>query len=1378
MPMQSETAMSSQPAPSTGAPERKRFRLKKNWWVGITLIAIFFLVLFFNAYFNIISNVNMNEKGTTLSDTFYLSGPDPYYNMRLVQTTDQTGVFPFYSQNDPLLAYPFGKSGGRPPLMIMSAIGFSKLLVPFMSESNALGYAMEFLPALWGALLIFPVYFIGKSLFGRKEGLLAALLIAIIPIHLSSGHGSAYGLFDHDSFNLFLYALTFLFLILSIKEKDKTRSTLYAIFGGIPLAALSMVWVEGQFLYTVITVYVLVQLIFDIYINKIEGRFVLNMFLMLFTGFLISWPVTSARGTTLDLTFYLAIGVLIFGGFCVLLKRKKIPWVLSFPFIAGTVAIGAAFLYAVYTYPKIFTIFLPLDRIAEVIYGAGIYGSKVSLTIAEAGTYNLSRTVMSYGPAVYWLAWAGFVLLIIQYVKSKGRKDYLFILILFIIQIWLTSTAGRFLNDMVPVIALLAGWTIWFIVGKIDYKQMARNIRNAGGGFRGIRKGVKIYHIFGVLFVAFLILIPNGYLALDAAVPSAVTKNGTSNMKYDFFGKDSSSAFGSSSYKEQYWIDAYSWLSKQDTNITDPAKRPGYISWWDYGFYEVAAGGHPTVADNFQDGIPTAANFHTAVSEKEGIAVWIIRLLEGNLNDHNNAQFSPDVIDVLQKHLGNNNSTLITSWMINPALSPSQHKPIGVQYDLNLSKTLLIGAQYPQNAYYQDITQLLNASLSDDQITWLYHDLQQATGYSIRYYGVEGYDEQIFNIFAFLADKSNVLTALRTAGTQFHNPEDDFIQVQYTGYTVNDDGTRGANGTWTAQELNDMSSTDRSHTAITGTSTVEKAAYFNTMFYRTYIGYPATQDSSGNYQTPQQQIPCYAMRHFIPVYISPYPYYGYGRSAVVIAKYYEGAFFNGTISCNNTPLPYVTAVVLDQYGFPHDNVGSDTNGTFHLLAPAGNITLLFSYANEVLLKRITLNNTNSTLFAPVTDAEAMRINGSKYMRDFSLSVNLSTLEGYVYLDNNHNGSYEPTNDTPLPGITVQLEDYYFGRTVPSTVTDAQGHYMFTNLYPSKYNISAVENGFTLLDREGINVEPDHNWQNISKPRLAGVKGIVYHNTNADAGYNAGEEMSDVHLQLNYTTLDGTEMSVSNFTTDATGAYEFSSLIPGEYTINATKRNATTGYLDYSASKIVTLTANKTSWSNISMPYAFVITTGYTTSNATKIGSIAITFAPDRSVENNSATTQISATSDTSGLYTAELPPGSYNVSVKKTQGTVTVYSFSGKFSVYVGEGIASYDIPLLKESITVHGTTLYNGTGKANITIAFENDPFVSNNTAIDTATTSSQNGTYTVELAPGSYVINVTMTINESGRNVTYLGTGQITVHLGEPPRTVDIILKTRETP
>jgi dolichyl-diphosphooligosaccharide--protein glycosyltransferase len=1236
---------------------------------------------------------------------------------------------------------------------------------------------MQFVPALFGALLVFPVYFIGKILFGKKAGLVAALLIALIPIHISSGHGSAYALFDHDSFNLLLYFLTFLFLIKSIKEKDTLRRVLYALLTGLPLAALSMVWVEAQFLYTVITVYVVVQLLFDLFTNKVEEGFVLSAVIAMFTGFFISWPFTFARGILLDLPFYLALGVAVFGGLCILFKRKQIPWVVSYPIIGGIGIAAAGVLYIVYINPQMFSFFAPLNEISRILYGIGIYGQKVSQTIAEAGTYNLSRTVMSYGPALYWLAWAGFVFLIYQYVKQKGRRDYLMILTLFVIDLWLTSTAGRFLNDMVPLIALLSGWIIWFLISKIDYKQMARNIRNAGGGFRGIRKGVSIYHIFGVLFIAFLILIPNGYLALDAAVPSAASKNGTSNLKYDFFGQNHSSAFGSSTYKEQYWVAAYAWLNKQDTTITNPAKRPAFISWWDYGFYEVAVGGHPTVADNFQDGIPPAANFHTAKSEKEGVAVWIVRLLQGNQKDNNGVSFSDSVIAALQRHLGNNNTTKITSWMLTPALSPSQNKPIGAEYDQNLSKMLQVGAQYPENAYYHDIEQFLNDTLTDEQITWLYHDIQQATGYSIRYYGVEGYDEQIFNIFAFLGDKSNILTALRTTGKQFYNPEDDFIQVVYTGYTVNTDGSQGADGQWTAKELNNMPQEQRNRVAITGTSTTYKEDYFNTMFYRTYVGTPTQQDSNGNYQIPSQQIPCYAMKHFIPAYISPYPYYGQGRSAVVIAKYYEGAFFNGSISCNNTPLPFVTVAVLDEYGFPHDYMATDENGSFSLLAPGGNITLLFTYANDVLLKNIKFNSTSDGLYAPVTDAEAMRLNGSKYSRSFNINVNLSTLEGFVYQDNNNNNSYEPTIDTPLSGITIELSDYYFGRSVPSVITDAQGHYIFRNLYSSKYNLSAVEDNYTLLNKQSINVEPGNNTYNISKPKLSGVKGVVYQDTNGDKKYTAGEEESNVRVQLTYTKLNDAQLSVTNMTAGASGAYAFPSLIPGEYTLNATKINTSTGHLDFLTEQTITLTANKTSWVNISLTYAPVAVSGYTIYETTPIAGIPMTFAPDKSVTNNTATKQSTATSTGQGFFGINLIPGTYNVTVKKTEGTTTVYTFTGKLFLFIGQGTASYNISLKKVSVTVSGSTTYNGSGKANMTIFFTKDLNIQNNTAITTSMKTNANGMYTIELTPGSYNVTVEELVNESGQNITYISTGRIAVSSGEAPRVFNMVL-TREQP
>jgi len=1368
--------------------KEKTIRFKKNWLIGVSLIIIFFLVLVLNSYFNIISGVAINPEGETLNDTFYLSGPDPYYNMRLVNVTLETGYYPYYGDNDPILNYPIGRSGSRPPLLNMVALGFSRLLLPFMSESNAVGYSMQFVPALFGALIIFPVYFIGKTLFGKKEGLIAALLISIIPIHLGSGHGSAYGLFDHDSFNLLIFFLIFLFLIKSTTDKDPRRSILYALLSGTAVAALTLTWVEARFIYTVIAGYAIVQMLFDILTSKTDWRFVRSMVIILFTGYLVSLPVLATRYTEFrfDLSLFLCIGVALFGAIYILLEKKKTPWIISIPAIFSLAGVVLAFLYFLKDLVAKFPFLGPLNGIREIIFGTGIYGNKVDLTIAEAGTYNISRSVMSYGPVIYWLAWAGLVFLIYRYYKEKGRRDYFFFIVLFLIDIWLASTAGRFLNDMVPLIAILSGFIIWFVVDKIDFKQMIRNIRNAGGGFRGIRRGIKVFHILGILFVSFLIILPNAFLALDAAVPSAVTKNGTSNMKIDYFGEEHSGAFGSSSYKEQYWVDALAWLSRQDIDIEDPTQRPAFISWWDYGFYESAVGGHPTVADNFQDGIPPAANFHTAKSEKEGVAVLIIRLLEGNLKD-NEESFSQDVIKILQKHLGENNTNNITYWMENPFLSPSYNAPIGEEYDEELSQTLLVGEQYFQNAYIHDITEIINNTLDDEGTTWLYHDIQEATGYSIRYYGVEGYDSSIFNIFAFLGDKSLVLHALRSGGgTRFYNAEDDFIQVKYVGYSINVDGTRGADGEWSANELNEMSNDERARIVITDTTTVRKPDYFETMFYRTYVG-----SIPEELENQIAQLPCWDMRHFHAEYISELPYYGSGRSAVVIAKYYEGAKINGSVHFMGAPIQAQTVIRKEislygnQFLTDHDKIETQ-NGEFSLIAPAGNVTLEFRRNTELginafVMKSVTFNSTIDSELAPITDDEAMRINGTNYERTVNITIEPANIDGYVYTNIDNNTDYNVSIDEPLSNAKVTfyeiLEFLDEGANIGSTIeltTNETGYFNTSGLLPGIYLVRAELDDFTIHENY-VFIYSGNNSYNISKPGLSAVKGVIYFDTNENEEYDTGEEMSNVDIEILYKKLDiGGELletiSVGTTKTDDTGSYSFSSLVPGEYIINASRINSTTRCLDYAIEKTVTLEENKTTTFNVSINYAPIIVSGYTKHGNENIGDISIDFSPDGSIENNTAQ-RVLTTSDTEGYYFADLMPGSYNLTVDESgeQGT---YSFTDQLSLKIGEGVKAFDISLTKQSITVTGNTKYDNTNKGNITILFLPDINVVNNTALEAVIASYEDGSYVAELMPGTYNVTVEELVNESGQNVTYTFSQELVILSDEISKTFDIIL------
>ncbi len=1257
--------------------EEKSSTLKKNWWVAVSLVGIFFLVLLFNAYFNIASGDAVNAEGNGL-DKYYLSGPDPYYNMRLVNETlygENSGTYPFYSENDPLLNYPLGRTGSRPPLLNMMAIGFGRFLTPFMDEVDAVGYSMQFIPALFGALLVFPVYFIGRTLFNKKAALIGAMFIALIPIHISSGHGSAYSLFDHDSFNLLLFFLTFLFLIKSIKEKDAMKSSLFALLGGVSLAALSMTWTEAQFLYVVIAVYAIVQMIIDIFTSKIESRVPRTMFIVLFSGYLVSLPIRLAQGGYgTDIPFFLCLGVAGFGVAYYLFGRKKIPWTLSLPAIFGVGAVALVFLYFIKDLSASFPSLSPLTKISNIIYGSGIYGSKVAMTIAEANTYQISQTVMSFGPALFWLAWAGLILVMYYYYKDQQRRDFLFIIVIFFIYTWLTSTAGRFLNDMVPLIAILGGWITWIIVDKVNYRQMLRNIRSAGGGFHGLRRGIKILHIFGIVFIALLVIFPNAYFAFDAAVP-AIKKN-------DVFGEDlPSGAYGLGFYKERYWTDAYNWLANQDTHIAKPADKPAYISWWDYGFYEVAIGDHPAVADNFQDGIEPAANFHTSTSEKEAIAVWVVRLLEGD-RAINNQKISQAAADVLEKYLGNNTQN-ITTWFEDPTSSPSYLSPIGKEYDEELSQQYLVGGQYTMNAVYHDVTSLIISELDDEGITWLYHDLQEATGKSIRYYGVEAYDKQIFRIFGFLADKSLMLPALQSAG--LYNAEDDFIQLKFI--------TQGQTEL-THEELKNKTNDQIREDPIVNTKEYYKDAYFETMFYRTYVG--VTEGTSGSLSEPSYQFPCYNMRHFCAEYISEYPKYytSPGQSAVVIAKYYAGAYVNGSVTFMGAPIDAQVIVQknISHYGteIPIDHDSDTTsNGEFNVIVPAGPVRLqIVKFKNtiyEIILKNLTFDSTTDLALYSISDDDAMR-RSDTYTRFVNISIDPASIEGYVYINKNDAEGYNVSIDEPLSNVEIALYNRENDELKATVVTGDDGYYKFSDVEPGLYSIVAELDGFSIHDilNEPIKIQSGINFYNMSKPKLSGIEGTVYFDSNNNGKYDAGEEISGADVDMVYkktaiTAATDDEISVGTVQTESTGAYTFSSLNPGTYVIRASKLD------EYTFEEEIVLEENTTTSHNISMNYAPVTVSGHTTSDSTNIGNISISFTKDESVEdveNNTAVPGTVTSDIDDGSYTIDLVPGSYNVTVDRVvneSGQDVTYIFTGKLELSIGEGTRTYNIAITKE---------------------------------------------------------------------------------------------------
>ena len=1279
---------------------------RKDVTIAICLALAMFVTLFLAAYFNATSGEAINPHAKDLEDKYYLSGPDPYYNMRVVKKLYETGHYPYWNVKDPdpLLNYPIGKANSRPPLFNTLFVVLAKFLSLFMNPVDAIGLSMQFLPSLYGALLVIPVYFIGTLLFDRRAGLIAALLVPLIPIHLGSGHGSAYSLADHDSFILLLGTTLYFFVLRSLHESDLKKSMIFAGMAGVFLGMEVLSWAGAYFYFAFLALYFVILMFVDIIRYNTNIKNLLVAVITMFGGLVIGLPSAIAKGYISYMSVFSSLAVLLFGLIYLFLSKKKLPWLITVPSILGLggIALGVLYIVKDSSNPALY----PLARFANHIFGglAYVQKSKVYLTIAEAATFGISRTIMSFGPFLYLVAWFGFLYLIVwKRLIRKWDAISLFVAVWFIVEVYLTGSAGRFINDLVPLVAFLAAGVIWALIEKLNFKQMARSLRNLRD-IRGLKKAIKISHILGIIFIAFAIVIPNSFLSLDAAIPSA--------EKREIFGKDYQGAFGLSLHTEKYWEDAFRWLRGQDREEKEE-NRPAFISWWDYGFYCAAMGEHPTVADNFQSGIEAAGNFHTSQSEKEAISVLITRLVEGDMARHN-GKVSQKVREVFDSYLGNNSTKLIDIF----------EDPIYHRNTTESSYGKIIGEEYggkkyrvrKKNAMYHDATSFLTDHLDEDQIIMLYRDLQLVTGWQIRYYGVEGYDVNIFNVFTFLSDKGIF---------GYETTNDKYFRLYY----------RDKYGkTHTPEEVKNLSKelSREDLLKLELRPFIErKSPFYNSMVYRVYLGYvprtlfdlaanrsisfaiiPFLSDNftdpfgPGNYYYQ----PTAGLKHFVVKYISPlnltkslFFHRGdlcLGMPAVVIAKFYEGAILNGTITCMGKPMKSLFVVVKDDYKqviqtklatgrivnrtiekIPHDRTVTDSKGKFKLIAPAGNITLSIEILGKgyrrYTLKTITFNSSTDPSFYPISEAEATRRPGVDYNRTVNITIEPASLEGVIFNDTNGNGTYDEGIDEPLSDVTIKLVDTMNNQEY-TLKTDSEGRYSISNIFPGVYSITAEYKGFEIHNNSALFLKEGGNHYDIKKPIPGSVHGIVFFDRDGNGSYDKGEELVGANISIVYTK---TNLTVGTTVTNETGYYEFTGMLPGEYKIHALYINESTGYPLYSKDITFYLAENETMVQNISMSYAKVKVSGYTLYNNTPLDNVTIQFTP---IGNNTSPLFITTNSRADGYYEVFLAPGEYNVTASKdvqdNQTNVTIHYYSEPMILKIAPAqapITNYNINLV-----------------------------------------------------------------------------------------------------
>ncbi len=679
---------------------------------------------------------------------------------------------------------------------------------------------------------------------------------------------------------------------------------------------------------------------------------------------------------------------------------------------------------------------------------------------------------------------------------------------------------------------------------------------------KAIRGNIKPLQVLAVFLIVIALSIPSAAFMVSASVPFGSTSQAQveqqignsipsflqSNNTTNFVGGLSSAVTNGSTPLSK----SFAWLSTQNSNLP-VVEKPAYVSWWDYGFQQRYQGQHPSVADDFQQGIPVAGQTLLAQNNSQIISLFIGRLLESN---YKNGQFSSKVTQTLIQYLGANGYTNLLGVSKNPA---------------NYTETVLsnpsVYGQYIKeintaNVYYAYIKGFLASNYSVSTVVDVYQALMSETGYSIKYIQIPT-DNSVPTMLPTSAQNTGIFyaPAYLTYTPSYTTTSGGVIPTGFYNIYANTN-----NGTYSLQNLPPGSIPTAYNIQFT-------PQFYNTSIYRFTIGIPpsAVGQSFGipglDYGSTQYTaMPAWNMSNFQLVYenipFNPYKDYkahpgawttvplqtayqyskeGKGTVELLppvstllslsdpIVAYYPGAVIHGQVTMpGGAPVPGVHVTIFDQYGIPHEVATTNSQGYYNITALPGNDSLYYSLGTldpHYLVGLNTLGSKNIHISTNQANRVPTSYNKTTGLPDYYITENFAMQK----TDSSGSVSYEyqqhyygQNTTAPLVSLkqirsgTVYYTNSTYNLSFQTQIVD--GNYSFTNLPPVSYQTTLVTGGHTYKDFQYANITNGGNlvydlaipfdtiFANLS---LAGnrLPGLSV-SANGPGGYVAGSEVSN------------------------------------------------------------------------------------------------------------------------------------------------------------------------------------------------------------------------------------------------------------------------------
>ncbi len=189
-------------------------RLSPGLIAGLSVALLVGVSLFIRAY--------LPHEQVFSGEYIRFSSIDAYFHMRLIDNLLHN--FPTLIDFDPYLLYPFGMNLDNIHFFDWLLAGIIWVFGLGSPTQHTIDIIAVYFPAVLAALTVIPVYFIGKELFGRGAGVIAAGLIAILPGEYLGR--SILGFTDHHVAETLFSTVTMLFLIMAIKRAQASGLTI------------------------------------------------------------------------------------------------------------------------------------------------------------------------------------------------------------------------------------------------------------------------------------------------------------------------------------------------------------------------------------------------------------------------------------------------------------------------------------------------------------------------------------------------------------------------------------------------------------------------------------------------------------------------------------------------------------------------------------------------------------------------------------------------------------------------------------------------------------------------------------------------------------------------------------------------------------------------------------------------------------------------------------------------------------------------------------------------------------------------------------------------------------------------------------------------